>query len=227
MISHIDLALPPSIESQLRAARRAAERPTARAQALGSISGVEQGAAKRPGPPVAIATASAEAAARPPRAIFSRPAGKTVHPAGLSSAACGARSELLAVLDSRLTKSTKTVAPIAARRLASRTFQTRLAAPPGATRYAATSATRPIAAVAKVPMPPRRNLSTTSAVSPAVSPTVQPRKAIHEGVPARIVANTRPVTCSMEASTASISADLYTVAERVRQATSTRTRAPA
>src|SRR3954467_1377117 len=109
-------------------------------------------------------------------------------------------AERVAILDSRPTESTKTVAPIATRRLVSRTLRTRLAAPPGTTAYAATSAVSPIAALAKVQLPLRRNLSTTS----AASPIPQPETAIHEGLPA----NTRPVACSADPSRTSIRPDL-------------------
>src|SRR3954470_20624872 len=142
---------------------------------------------------------------------------------GLPSVACGAMGERDAILDSRPTESTKTVAPIATRRLVVRTLRTRLAAPPGTTAYAATSAVRPIAALAKVQLPLRRNLSTTS----AASPIPQPERAIHEGRPVSIVANTRPVACIADASRTSISADLDTIADRVRHATPRRTNATA
>src|SRR5207237_1065537 len=113
--------------------------------------------------------------------------GWLVHAMGLSSAASGAVAERVAVLDSRPTKSTKAVAPIASKRVVSGMFLSRLATPPGATPYAATTAVRPIAALARVPFKLRQNLPATS----AASPIAQPATAIHEGFPASIVANTR------------------------------------
>src|SRR5207248_946693 len=92
-----------------------------------------------------------------PRRLFSHLPPRGVHAIGLSSIGCGAVAERVAVRDSRPTKRTTTVAPIATSRLVSRMFLSRLAAPPGATAYAATSDVRPIAAVARVPRPRRRN----------------------------------------------------------------------
>src|SRR2546430_2634411 len=116
-----------------------------------------------------------------------------------------------------------TVAAIATRKLVSRTFRNRLAAPPGTTTYAATSAVRPIAALAQVPLNLRQNLPTTS----AASPIAQPETAIHEGFPTSIVAKRRPVACSADASRTISRADLDTIAERVRHATPRRASATA